>query len=229
MDSTTGHMLVEIVELQKEGRFHELSKEDFQLKTLDLSILAHGSMVNMWKSTNEKIEGKLEELRAEKEILKASNKELVEYIRSVLENTSLSQFDPNVEENKNLLLKLQQERQFMQVGRAWVDQIKAQGPPLVENLGSLVLDAHKLREAASNHQTTIQKAVDKLTEQSTLLQEVIDMKTNVAIAHRILKTGKESLFHWKQSLEFVIESSMRSAIELKDVHDMVQKFIEKLF
>ena len=30
-------------------------------------------------------------------------------------------------------------------------------------------------------------------------------------------------------MEFVIESSMRSANELKDVHDLVQKVIEKLF
>lgn len=55
------------------------------------------------------------------------------------------------------------------------------------------------------------------------------MKTNVSITHRILKMGKDSLFHWKQSLEFIIESSMRCANELKDVHDLVHKVIEKLF
>ena len=55
------------------------------------------------------------------------------------------------------------------------------------------------------------------------------MKTNVAIAHGILKTGQEPLFHWKQSLEFVIENSMRSVSELKDVHDLVQNIIEKFF
>ena len=104
---------------------------------------------------NEKIEDKLEELSAKKEILKASNRELVDYIKSIHWSTSSSQFNPNAKENKNLLLKLQQEIQFRQLGRAWIDQIKAQGPPLVENLGSLVLDAHKLREAALDHQTTI--------------------------------------------------------------------------
>ena len=57
-------MLIEIAKPQKEGRFHELSKDDFQIRTLDLGILVHESMVNMWKSTNEKIEDKLEELRA---------------------------------------------------------------------------------------------------------------------------------------------------------------------
>ena len=59
-------------------------------------------MVNILKSTNEKIEDKLEELRAKKEVLKASNKELVECIKSYLGSTSLGQFDLNVEENKNL-------------------------------------------------------------------------------------------------------------------------------
>lgn len=38
----------------------------------------HDSMVNIWKSTNEEIEDRLEELRAEKEVLKASNKELMD-------------------------------------------------------------------------------------------------------------------------------------------------------
>lgn len=75
-------MLVEIVKPQKEGRFHEPSKDYFQNETLDLGILVHEFMVNMWKSTNEKIEEKLEELREKKEILKASNRELVEYIKS---------------------------------------------------------------------------------------------------------------------------------------------------
>lgn len=47
------------------------------------------------------------------------------------------------------------------------------------------------------------------------------MKTNVAISHEILKIGKEPLFHYKQSLEFIVESSARSTNELKDVHDLV--------
>ena len=55
------------------------------------------------------------------------------------------------------------------------------------------------------------------------------MKTNVAISHEILKMGKEPLFHWKQSLEFIVESSTRSANEVKDVHGLVQKVAEKLF
>lgn len=99
-------MLIEIAKPQNEGRFHELSKDNFQIKTLDLGILVHNSMVNMWNSTSEKIEDNLEELRAEKEIFKASNRELVEYIKYALRSTSSYQFDPNAEENKNLLLKL---------------------------------------------------------------------------------------------------------------------------
>ena len=105
-------MLVEIAEPQNLGKLHELSKEDFWIRTIDLGNPVHDSIVKMWKSTNEKIKDKLEELRVEKEILKASNRELVDYIKSALGSTSSSQFDPNVEENKNLLLNLQQERQF---------------------------------------------------------------------------------------------------------------------
>ena len=55
------------------------------------------------------------------------------------------------------------------------------------------------------------------------------MKTNVSITDGILKMGKESLFHLKLSLEFFIEIFMRSTNELKDVHYLVQKVIEKLF
>lgn len=67
----------------------------------------HESMVNMWKSTNTKIEDRLEELRFEKEVLKASNKELIDYFIAELGSTPSSTFDPSVEENKNLFLKLQ--------------------------------------------------------------------------------------------------------------------------
>ena len=55
------------------------------------------------------------------------------------------------------------------------------------------------------------------------------MKTNVAMTHGILKIGQEPLLHWKQSLEFKVESSVRSENELKDVHDLVQKVINKIF
>ena len=68
-----------------------------------------------------------------------------------------------------------------------------------------------------------------MTKQLALLQEVIDMKTNMAIAHGNLKIGKESLFHYKKSLEFIIESSMRSTNKLKDVHYLVQNIIKMLF
>ena len=94
-DSIVGHMLVEIAEPQNLGKLHELSKEDFWIRTIDLGNPVHDSIVKMWKSTNEKIKDKLEELRVEKEILKASNKELVDYINYVLRRTSSSQFDPN--------------------------------------------------------------------------------------------------------------------------------------
>ena len=55
------------------------------------------------------------------------------------------------------------------------------------------------------------------------------MKNNVVISHEILKKGKDLLFHWKKSLEFIVESSKRSVNELKDVHDLAQKVTEELF
>ncbi len=90
-----------------EGKFHELTLYNFQIRTVDIGIPMHDFMVNIWKSTNEKIKDRLEELRVEKEVLKASNKEFMEYIKATLGSTSTRMFDPSVEENKNLLLKLQ--------------------------------------------------------------------------------------------------------------------------
>lgn len=107
--------------------------------------------------------------------------------------------------------------------------MKAQGPPLTENLGNLLLDTDKLREAVSSNQTSMHKASMGLTEQLALLQELIDMKTNATITHGILKTGQEPLLHWKQSLEFIIKSSIRYEHELKDVQDLVQKVMDKIF
>ena len=98
-------MLVEIVKPQKEGRFHEPSKDYFHNETLDLGILVPESMVKMWKSTSDKIEDKLEELREDTEILKASYKEIIEYINFSLGSMSSSQFNSNAKENKKLLLE----------------------------------------------------------------------------------------------------------------------------
>ena len=107
--------------------------------------------------------------------------------------------------------------------------MKTQGSSLIENLGNLLLDADKLREVVSSRQITIHKAYDRLMKQLGLLEEVIYMKTNVAITHRILKSSQEQLFHWKKSLEFIVEISVWSTNELKDVHDLVQKVMENIF
>lgn len=42
-----------------------------------------------------------------KEVLKASNKKLMNYIRAAIRSTSTSTFGPSIEENNNFLLKLQ--------------------------------------------------------------------------------------------------------------------------
>ena len=55
------------------------------------------------------------------------------------------------------------------------------------------------------------------------------MKINVSISHGILEIGHEPLFHWRQSLEFIIESSTRLASELKNVLELVQRVIRKLY
>lgn len=55
------------------------------------------------------------------------------------------------------------------------------------------------------------------------------MKINISIFHGILEIGKEPLFHWKQYLEFIVESFVRSVSELKYLHDLMQKVIENLF
>ena len=99
--------------------------------------------------------------------------------------------------------------------------MKAQCPLLIENLGNLLLDAHKLKEASSSHHITMENVADRLIDKLTLLQEVIKTKTNISISQGILKIGKEPMFHWKQYLEFIVERSTIFANELKDMHDLV--------
>ena len=75
-------------------------------------------MVNIWKYKNYRIEDILKEFKVAKETLKVLNKELVDYIIVMLgplaivrlDNSSPSTFNPSEEENKNLLIKLKQER-----------------------------------------------------------------------------------------------------------------------
>ena len=105
-------MLEEIVEPQKEGKFHELNTTNFLIEIVEIGILVHDSMINIQKSTNEKIEDRLEELRVEKEVLKASNKEWMQYMKVALGSTFTRTFYPSVEEKKNLFLKMQKERTY---------------------------------------------------------------------------------------------------------------------
>ena len=84
--------------------------------------------------------------------------------------------------------------------------MKTRGPPLIENLDNSILDATKLRETVATHQVFLQSEAEKLVEDLSLLQDVIDMKTDVAISHGILRTGKESLLYWKKSMDFKKES-----------------------
>lgn len=59
---------------------------------VDIGIHVHDFVVNRWKSTNENIEEILDEFREEKEVLVASNKELMDYIRTTLGSTLSSYF-----------------------------------------------------------------------------------------------------------------------------------------
>ena len=68
-----------------------------------------------------------------------------------------------------------------------------------------------------------------MTKQLALMQEVIDMKTNVTMTHDTLNIGQECFLHWKKSLEFIVEIYVRSTNNLKDVHNLEQKIIEKDF
>jgi hypothetical protein len=69
---------VEIVKCKNELIFHELAPNDLNIRMIDMGIPGHDSMVNIWKLTNIKIEDRLEELRSKKEVLKASNRKLMD-------------------------------------------------------------------------------------------------------------------------------------------------------
>ena len=53
-DPSTGQMLMEIVEPQKEEKFLELIANEFQIRMDDINILMHDSMVNIWKYTKKR-------------------------------------------------------------------------------------------------------------------------------------------------------------------------------
>ncbi len=64
--------------------------------------------------------------------------------------------------------------------------MKAQDPPLIENLGNQFLYTNKLREAVSSHQTSMYDTLESLTKKLYFLKKVIDMKNNVFMTHKIL-------------------------------------------
>ena len=102
------------------------------MNTHNMGPPMHDTMVNVWKYTYVRIRDRLKELKLAKSTLKASNKEFTYYIRVILKPLSIilvgsatpSTFDPTTKENKNLLVKLQQERNFGQMGHAWVEDMK---------------------------------------------------------------------------------------------------------
>ena len=62
----------------------------------------------------------------------------------------------------------------------------------------MLLDVSRLKEALNVHQISMQEEAQNLTKELVLLQEVINLKTNVVISLEILRTYKESLFHYKK-------------------------------
>lgn len=56
----------------------------------------------------------------------------------------------------------------------------------------------------------MQIELEKLMEELTLLQEVMNVKIDVAISIGILGIGKESLLHWKKSIEIKKESLVKA-------------------
>ena len=69
----------------------------------------------------------------------------------------------------------------------------------------------------------------KLKDEFALIQEVVNMKVDVATSFGILRTSKEPLLHWKQSIEFKQESLVKAKQELKRVYNSVKEVIEKFY
>lgn len=107
--------------------------------------------------------------------------------------------------------------------------MKVQGPIIIENLGNLLLDVEKFKDTTSKHHKKIINTSNGLTKQLTTLQEVIELKSSIVISNGIFKTGQEPLHQWRQSLEFMIESSRRSSNELRTMIELVQREKEKVF
>lgn len=105
---------MKIVEPLREGKIQDMVPTYFHMKIIDIGQLMHNTMVNIWRTTNTKINDTLEEFKLVKETLKTSNKELTNYFRAMLEPLAIvpvelapkSTFDPTTKENKNLLVKL---------------------------------------------------------------------------------------------------------------------------
>ena len=115
------------------------------------------------------------------------------------------------------------------MARVWFEYLKSLGSPLIENLGNLIIDAHRLREVVFTHQVSMLTEFKKLKDEFALIQEVVNMKVDVATSFGILRTSKEPLLHWKQSIEFKQESLVKAKQELKRVYNSVKEVIEKFY
>ena len=62
----------------------DMTTDDFTLHLVDLREARHDTKVGLWKSTNEVIEGKLENLKLSKVRMKAEIEELNKFIRQLV-------------------------------------------------------------------------------------------------------------------------------------------------
>ena len=83
-DPETRHLKMEIAMPKKGGRINDMMADDFTLHLVDLGEAKHDTKVDLWRSSNEVIEGKLASLKLSKIRMKAEIEDLNKFIRQLV-------------------------------------------------------------------------------------------------------------------------------------------------
>ena len=80
-DIEIGHLTMEVLKPKKVGRIEDMTPVEFTLHSIDLREARHDTKVGLWRSSNEVIEEKVENLKVSKIKMKVEIEELRKFIR----------------------------------------------------------------------------------------------------------------------------------------------------
>ena len=119
--------------------------------------------------------------------------------------------------------QLQKDRHFGQIGKEWIEKLKADGVTLIDQIGNVIIWLETEKDNITANSNILAGEEAKCADCISLLKMVIQMKDKEAVEAKILKKGNEPLNEWLQSMQFKLEMIREAEKGLRETGDKATK------